>query len=112
MSNDVPIDLALLHSLEIKATELSRQFAEQVERVQQQLRQMLESTKEASSVYKLSIKNLAQEIDSSTKKTIELITYCDELDKDLAQLHILSKQIKSVDKSLDRLQAALSEKRT
>ena len=54
---------------------------------------MSHSTMEAGKVYILSVKNLATEIDSSSKKTTELITHCDELDKDLAQLQILSRQM-------------------
>jgi hypothetical protein len=54
---------------------------------------MSQSTIEAGKLYKLSVKNLAEEIDTSTQKTIELITHCDELDKDLAQLHELSRQM-------------------
>ncbi|KAI8094689.1 hypothetical protein BDF21DRAFT_409262 [Thamnidium elegans] len=68
---------------------------------------MSQSTAEAGKVYKLSVKNLSEEIDSSTKKSIELITHCDELDKDLSQLHELSRQIKTVDKALDQLSRAL-----
>ncbi|KAI8359185.1 hypothetical protein BD560DRAFT_449130 [Blakeslea trispora] len=107
-------DIFLLDSLELlqeKATRLSQQFLEQVEHIQQQMRQMSHSTVEAGKVYTLSVKNLAAEIDSSSKKTTELITHCDELDKDLAQLQILSKQIKAVDRGLDRLQAAISAKK-
>ncbi|KAI8888414.1 hypothetical protein K501DRAFT_282877 [Backusella circina FSU 941] len=68
---------------------------------------MSTSTVAAGKVYKLSVENLTEEIDNSTKKSIELITQCDELDKDLSQLRIISKQIKAVDKALDQLQHAL-----
>ncbi|KAG2215653.1 hypothetical protein INT46_006257 [Mucor plumbeus] len=106
----VPIDVGLFQSLELKSAELSSKFANQVECIQKQLKQMTQSTTEAGNVYSLSVKNLAEEIDLSTKKTIELITHCDELDKDLAQLSELSRQVKSVNKALDQLQQALSEK--
>ncbi|KAI8646179.1 hypothetical protein BD408DRAFT_440408 [Parasitella parasitica] len=105
----IPIDVALFQTLESKSTELSSQFAIQVEQIQKQLKQMSQSTAEAADVYNLSVKNLAQEIDSSTKKTIELITHCDELDKDLSQLLELSRQVKTANKALDQLQQALSE---
>ncbi|KAI8372228.1 hypothetical protein EDC96DRAFT_542197 [Choanephora cucurbitarum] len=106
------IDLDSLESLQEKAKELSQRFVDQVEHIQQQMRQMSSSTMEAGKLYTLSVKNLAEEIDSSFKKTTELITHCDELDKDLAQLQILSRQVKAVDKGLDRLQAVLSAKRS
>lgn len=54
---------------------------------------MSQSTVEAGRVYKMSVKNLSSEIDASTKKSIELITHCDELDKDLSQLQELSRQM-------------------
>ncbi|OBZ81662.1 hypothetical protein A0J61_10289, partial [Choanephora cucurbitarum] len=104
-------DLDSLESLQEKAKELSQRFVNQVEHIQQQMRQV-NSTMEAGKLYTLSVRNLAEEIDSSFRKTTELITHCDELDKDLAQLQILSKQVKAVDKGLDRLQAALSAKRS
>ncbi|KAK4520182.1 uncharacterized protein ATC70_008313 [Mucor velutinosus] len=107
---NIPIDVALFQSLESKSAELSSQFMAQVENIQKQLKQMTQSTTEAEHVYNLSVKNLANEIDSSTKKTVELITHCDELDKDLAQLSELSRQVKSVNKALDQLQQMLSQK--
>lgn len=54
---------------------------------------MSQSTAEAGKVYKLSVKNLSEEINASTKMSIELITHCDELDKDLSQLQELSRQM-------------------
>jgi hypothetical protein len=54
---------------------------------------MSTSTVAAGKAYKLSVENLTGEIDTSTKKSIELITQCDELDKDLSQLRIISKQM-------------------
>lgn len=54
---------------------------------------MSQATAEAGKAYNLSVKNLANEIDASTKQSIELITHCDELDKDLSQLLELSRQM-------------------
>lgn len=54
---------------------------------------MSQSTSGAGKVYKLAVTNLSKEIDDSTKKSIELITHCDELDKDLSQLLELSRQM-------------------
>ncbi|GAA5809526.1 hypothetical protein MFLAVUS_002935 [Mucor flavus] len=88
-----PTDLALYQSLQSKSTELSHQLADHVVSIQQQMKNMSQSTAEAGKVYKMSVKNLSEEIDASTKKSIELITHCDELDKDLSQLHELSRQM-------------------
>lgn len=54
---------------------------------------MSRSTAEAGKVYKLAVANLSKEIDESSKMSIELITHCDELDKDLSQLTELSRQV-------------------
>lgn len=54
---------------------------------------MSSSTAEAGKVYKLAVKNWSEELNTSTAKTINLITHCDELDKDLSQLQELSKQM-------------------
>ncbi|KAI8993218.1 hypothetical protein BDB01DRAFT_775567 [Pilobolus umbonatus] len=64
---------------------------------------MAESTAESEEIYVETVQKLSDEIDSNTKKTIEIITHCDELDKDLSHLTELSRQIKSVDKALDQL---------
>lgn len=58
-----------------------------------ELYQMSSSTAESSEIYKQSIQKLSEEVNECTGKTVELITQCDELDKDLAQLHTLSKQM-------------------
>ncbi|KAI7897144.1 uncharacterized protein EV154DRAFT_434098 [Mucor mucedo] len=100
-------NLALYQSLQTKSIELSHQLADHVVSIQHQMKHMSQSTAEAGKVYKLSVKNLSEEIDASTKMSIELITHCDELDKDLSQLQELSRQIKSVDKALDQLKKAL-----
>lgn len=54
---------------------------------------MSTSTIEHGLAYKLSLKNLCQELETSTKRSLELITHCDELDKDLSQLHELARQM-------------------
>ncbi|CAO3627614.1 unnamed protein product [Cunninghamella echinulata] len=68
---------------------------------------MTQSTVEAGKVYTEAVQELSNDLAVCTQKTIELITQCDELDKDLAQIQILSKQIKEVDKGLSRLLSTL-----
>ncbi|KAI9308544.1 hypothetical protein BJ944DRAFT_260053 [Cunninghamella echinulata] len=68
---------------------------------------MTQSTVEAGKVYTEAVQELSNDLATCTQKTIELITQCDELDKDLAQIQILSKQIKEVDKGLSRLLSTL-----
>ncbi|KAI9351043.1 hypothetical protein BD770DRAFT_474733 [Pilaira anomala] len=102
-----PTEIALYQSLQSKSIELSHQLADHVVSIQLQVKEMSQATAEAGKAYNLSVKNLADEIDASTKQSIELITHCDELDKDLSQLLELSRQIKIVDKSLDQLAKAL-----
>ncbi|KAI7884037.1 hypothetical protein K492DRAFT_204936 [Lichtheimia hyalospora FSU 10163] len=103
----VPLDLELFQTLESRANDLSNNLDNVIQRLQTQMRQMSSSTAESSEIYKQSIQKLSEEINECTGKTVELITQCDELDKDLAQLHTLSKQIKSIDKALDQLQKAI-----
>lgn len=100
-------DLTLYESLQSKSTELAQELEKHVASIQQKMENMSRSTAEAGKVYKLAVTNLSKEIDESTKMSIELITHCDELDKDLSQLTELSRQIKSVDKALDQLQQVL-----
>ncbi|KAI8991754.1 hypothetical protein BDF20DRAFT_846231 [Mycotypha africana] len=107
VNSDVSDRLALLQSLEEKSCKLAETFQQQLDKTRQQLELISNSTVEASSVYRLSTKNLAYELDESIAKTLELITHCDELDKDLSQLQDLSRQVKAVDKALNKLQKAL-----
>ncbi|KAG0738564.1 hypothetical protein G6F57_003358 [Rhizopus arrhizus] len=107
MAQEPNIDLAYFESLESKSVALSQQLTAHILKVQEQMQQMSTSTIENGLAYKLSLKNLCQELETSTKRSLELITHCDELDKDLSQLHELARQIKSVDKALDHLQKAI-----
>lgn len=51
------------------------------------------STTELGHVYLSSTQHLCEELEASTRKSIELITHCDELDKDLLQLQELARQM-------------------
>ncbi|EIE77741.1 hypothetical protein G6F46_003882 [Rhizopus delemar] len=108
MAQESNMDLAYFESLESKSVALSQQLTAHILKVQDQMQQVMStSTIEHGLAYKLSLKNLCQELETSTKRSLELITHCDELDKDLSQLHELARQIKSVDKALDHLQKAI-----
>ncbi|PHZ10880.1 uncharacterized protein RHIMIDRAFT_258100, partial [Rhizopus microsporus ATCC 52813] len=107
MSQEANIDLDFFESLESKSQQLLQQFVDHVSKVQEQMQQMSTSTTELEHVYLSSTQHLCEELEASTRKSIELITHCDELDKDLLQLQELARQIKSVDKALDQLQHAL-----
>ncbi|SAM07461.1 hypothetical protein [Absidia glauca] len=97
-STSIPIDITIFQTLEARATELSQQLAEA----------MSEGTVEAGQVYHSAVEALTTELAACTQNTVQLITQCDELDKDLGQIQILSKQIKQVDKGLARLLQSLS----
>ncbi|KAF7722458.1 hypothetical protein EC973_003123 [Apophysomyces ossiformis] len=101
------VDLTMLQNLEARAVELSNNFAAVVEHLQQQAHQMASATVETGSVYVSSVRQFSNELEASTARTVELISQCDELDKDLAQLNDLAKQIKRVDKALDQLQQCI-----
>ncbi|KAI9244276.1 hypothetical protein BDA99DRAFT_566289 [Phascolomyces articulosus] len=106
-SSSLPLDVELFQSLETRATELSKSMAEMVHRLQVEMKQMSASTTESCNVYKESVQRLSDQVDACTEKTVQLITECDELDKDLAQLHSMAKQIKTIDKALDRLNQSI-----
>lgn len=54
---------------------------------------MSEDTVEAGQVYHSAVKALTTELATCTQNTVQLITQCDELDKDLGQIQILSRQM-------------------
>ncbi|KAG2221549.1 hypothetical protein INT45_004543 [Circinella minor] len=106
-SEGAVLDIELYQSLETRAAELSKNLTQVVLRLQTEMKQMSNSTVESCNVYKESVQRLSDQVDTCTGKTVQLITECDELDKDLAQLHIMAKQIKTIDKALDRLNQAI-----
>ncbi|KAI9491090.1 hypothetical protein BDB00DRAFT_874629 [Zychaea mexicana] len=107
MASPIPLDVEMFRTLEARANELSNNLSQMVHRLQVEMKQMSTSTTESCSVYKESVQRLSEQVDACTGKTVQLIAECDELDKDLAQLHIIAKQIKTIDKALDRLQQAI-----
>ncbi|KAI7866324.1 hypothetical protein BDF14DRAFT_1882641 [Spinellus fusiger] len=103
----LPLDLALYHHLEQRTQDLSSEFMATVERLQTQVQQMTAWTADAGEVYVASVRLLSQEIQACSDKTVQLITHCDELDKDFSQLVDLSRQIQGIDKALSQLQLIL-----
>ncbi|CEG77268.1 hypothetical protein RMATCC62417_12052 [Rhizopus microsporus] len=93
MSQEANIDLDFFESLESKSQQLFQQFVDHVSKVQEQMQQMSTSTTELGHVYLSSTQHLCEELEASTRKSIELITHCDELDKDLLQLQELARQM-------------------
>ncbi|KAI8343077.1 hypothetical protein BC941DRAFT_508530 [Chlamydoabsidia padenii] len=106
-STSIPIDITMFQSLETRATELSQQLAETVQQLGLHMNKMSKGTVEAGQIYQSAVEGLANDLATSTQQTVQLITQCDELDKDLGQIQILSKQIKQVDKGLARLLQSL-----
>ncbi|RCH79763.1 hypothetical protein CU098_006063 [Rhizopus stolonifer] len=87
------MDLAYFELLESKSEQLSEQLTDHILKVQQQMQKMSASTVEFQGVYRSTAKSLCDDIEASTKKTVELIAHCDELDKDLSQLNELARQM-------------------
>ncbi|CAO3617297.1 unnamed protein product [Cunninghamella blakesleeana] len=104
---NIPLDIELFQTLEARAMELSQQLSDSVELFQERITNITQSTVEAGKVYTEAVHTLSNDLATCTQKTIELITQCDELDKDLTQIQVLSKQIKEVDKRLTKLLSAL-----
>ncbi|KAI9478070.1 MAG: hypothetical protein EXX96DRAFT_569458 [Benjaminiella poitrasii] len=89
------------------SNKLSYEFTQQLDKVQQAMKQMSKSTAASGEVYAKSVQNLSKTLNESMETNLSLITNCDELDKELNQLTILSNQIQSVNKALDELQKVL-----
>ncbi|KAI8381502.1 uncharacterized protein BYT42DRAFT_613275 [Radiomyces spectabilis] len=94
----VPLDVGLFETLDTRAVELANNFNAIVERLQKRMVLMATATSDAEGVYKASIQELSTEIDQCTNQMVQLISQCDELDKDLSQLSHLSKQMSKIDR--------------
>ncbi|KAI7903309.1 uncharacterized protein BX663DRAFT_434087 [Cokeromyces recurvatus] len=105
--NNIPIDIQQYEKLQETSTRLSKQFTDHLNQVEKTMKKMSKSTSESGKVYKTSLINLTKALNESMQLNLSLITDCDELDKELAHLSILSNQIKLVNKALDELQKAL-----
>ncbi|RUS25055.1 hypothetical protein BC938DRAFT_472694 [Jimgerdemannia flammicorona] len=91
--NALSIDQTLLEDLESRALDVSANLDNVLSHLQTQMFEFSRLTLESISVYKLTSDNLTGTLDDCTKRTLELITQCDELDKDFAPLYALAAQI-------------------
>ncbi|KAI9281132.1 hypothetical protein BY458DRAFT_499673, partial [Sporodiniella umbellata] len=90
------MDANHLKLLESKSEKLSEQLSTYISKIQQQMQQMLASTAEYKDIHSSAAKSFFEDLETSTKKSVELIAHCDELDKDLSQLNELSRQMNKI----------------
>ncbi|GAB5589631.1 hypothetical protein Unana1_04531 [Umbelopsis nana] len=107
IANAVPIDPKLVELIEHRAKKLSRELENLTINLQARMAQPQYSKLTADSVtlQNATIKDVAVEQDICINHTLELITRCDELDKDFGAMYAVSAQIKAINKSLDVLQS-------
>ncbi|KAH8552867.1 hypothetical protein BGW37DRAFT_487493 [Umbelopsis sp. PMI_123] len=107
IANTVPIDPKVVEYIEDRATRLSKELQTLTLNLQQRMTQYAKLTADSTAIQYATVKDMAKEQDACIEETLELITRCDELEKDFGAMYAVSAQIKAINKSLDILQAAL-----
>ncbi|KAI8579283.1 hypothetical protein K450DRAFT_242505 [Umbelopsis ramanniana AG] len=107
IANAVPIDPKLVEFIEDRAHKLTKELQTLTLNLQQRMAQYAKLTADSTALQYATIKDMAKEQDACIGQTLELITRCDELEKDFGAMYAVSAQIKAINKSLDLLQASL-----
>ncbi|CAO3660468.1 unnamed protein product [Umbelopsis vinacea] len=100
-------DPRVVELIEDRATKLSRELEKITVNLQERMASYSELTADSVALQYSTIKDVAKEQDICVDHTLELITRCDELEKDFAAMYAVSAQIKAINKSLDLLQSSI-----
>ncbi|KAG0045409.1 hypothetical protein BGZ83_009394 [Gryganskiella cystojenkinii] len=104
IGNSIPIDISLLEDIEQSALVLSSQLEALLSSLQSQLRSAAQATLGSVKVYESSlVDGVCGQIERCVEQTTELISRCDEMDKDMAAVAAIANQIRAIKQAVDLL---------
>ncbi|KAI8603429.1 hypothetical protein EDD21DRAFT_369040 [Dissophora ornata] len=104
IGNSIPIDVSLLEDLEQSALQLSSQLDALLSGLQSNLQQAASATLGSIKVYESSLVNgVCGQVTACAEQTTDLISRCDEMDKDMASMAAIATQIKAIKQAVDIL---------
>ncbi|CAO3565057.1 unnamed protein product [Mortierella alpina] len=108
IGNSIPIDVSLLEDIEQSASQLSSQLDALLAGLQSHLQQAASATLGSVKVYESSlVEGVCGQVEACVEQTTDLISRCDEMDKDMASIAAIAKQIKSIKQAVDLLGASI-----
>ncbi|KAF9350751.1 hypothetical protein BGX26_011136 [Mortierella sp. AD094] len=94
IGNSIPIDVTLLEDLEQSALQLSSQLEALLSGLQSHLQQAASATLGSTKIYESClIDGVCGQIAACVEKTTDLISRCDEMDKDMAAIAAIAAQM-------------------
>ncbi|KAF9972114.1 hypothetical protein BGZ73_004810 [Actinomortierella ambigua] len=108
IGNSIPIDITLLEDIEHSAEHLSAQLDSYLQGLQTQLKEAGVATLASVKLYETAIiDGVCSEVQACVDQTTNLISRCDEMDKDMSAIADIAAQIKSINQALDVLAASI-----
>ncbi|KAG0284312.1 hypothetical protein BGZ96_011305 [Linnemannia gamsii] len=108
IGNSIPIDVSLLEDIEQSALHLSAQLDALLSSLQSQLQLAASATLGSVKVYESSlVDGVCGQVEACVEQTTDLISRCDEMDKDMASIADIATQIKAIKQAIDILGAAI-----
>ncbi|KAF9275525.1 hypothetical protein BGZ88_002283 [Linnemannia elongata] len=108
IGNSIPIDVSLLEDIEQSALQLSAQLDALLSSLQSQLQQAASATLGSVKVYESSlVGGVCGQVEACVEQTTDLISRCDEMDKDMVSIADIAFQIKTIKQAVDTLGAAI-----
>ncbi|KAF9128414.1 hypothetical protein BGW39_005074 [Mortierella sp. 14UC] len=104
IGNSIPIDVSLLEDIEQSALELSSQLDALLLSLQSQLYQAATVTLASVKVYESGlVDGVCGQVEACVEQATDLISRCDEMDKDMASMSNIAAQIKVIKQAVDIL---------
>ncbi|KAF9431117.1 hypothetical protein BGZ94_008892 [Podila epigama] len=94
IGNSIPIDVSLLEDIEQGAMQLSSQLDSLLTSLQENLQKAASATLGSVTVYEKSlVQGVCAQVATCIEQTTDLISRCDEMDKDLASIAALAAKV-------------------
>ncbi|KAG9319887.1 hypothetical protein KVV02_003900 [Mortierella alpina] len=94
IGNAIPIDVSLLEDIEQSALQLSSQLEALLAGLQSHLQQAASATLGSVKVYESSlVDGVCGQVEACVEQTTDLISRCDEMDKDMASIAVIATQM-------------------
>ncbi|KAG0040728.1 hypothetical protein BGZ82_010546 [Podila clonocystis] len=108
IGNSIPIDVSLLEDVEQSALQLSAQLDMLVTSLQENLQKAAAITLESVKVYERSlVQGVCAQVEACVDQTTDMISRCDEMDKDMASIAALAAKVKHIKHAVDVLAASI-----
>ncbi|KAF9914227.1 hypothetical protein BX616_008709 [Lobosporangium transversale] len=111
IGNSIPIDVSLLEDMEQSALQLSSQLEALLSGIQANLQRAAAATLGSVKVYESTlVDGVCEQVKACVEQTTDLISRCDEMDKDMASVVAVAAQVRAIKQAVDILGSSLNKK--